>query len=64
MMTDKLRMPEEKFTPEERERIKNTLYRIFLVNDVAVVRMYKDEIIPFTIQDYTLLFAGIKKPSV
>lgn len=64
MITDRIRKIEEKFTSKERERIKDTLYRLFLENNVAVVCMHNDEIFPYTIQDYTLLSAGIMEPSV
>ena len=48
------------FTDEQREHIKNTLFKIFEDNQVAVVEMRNGELKPHTIWAYTLRKAKIR----
>lgn len=47
------------FTEEQRERIRNTLYEMFLKNEVAIVDVFEEEMKAFRIRNYVLRKAGI-----
>lgn len=50
----------DKFTPEQRELIKETLFRMFSDNRVAIVAMKHGEMKAYEIWKYTLRMAGMK----
>lgn len=50
----------DKFTPEQRELIKETLFRMFAENRAAIVVMKNGEMKAYEIWKYTLAMAGLK----
>lgn len=50
----------DKFTPEQRELIKETLFSMFAKNNAAIVVMKNGELKPYEIWKYTLAMAGLK----
>lgn len=50
----------DKFTPEQRELIKETLFSIFAKNKAAIVVMKNGQLKPYDIWKYTLKMAGMK----
>lgn len=50
----------DKFTPEQRELIKETLFSMFAENRAAIVVMKNGEMKPYEIWEYTMTMAGMK----
>ena len=55
------RKESERFTLEERERIKEALFRMFMENRVGIVDIYNGEMKVFQIWAYALYASGLKK---